>query len=382
MPCHPFASRKTRGAVAGCLLACALVSILTSCGEGAPAPKASSTPTNSHPAHVGLVPAVYEPISQSSANGDTAKKLLGGLGTDFVFRGVFMWGNGLADVSFKALAANIDQLRDQTPHLLFEGGIGTQFLEPGSTWANGSPISTSDFDNMIAMDKSGHFLLYNGGPGYVPDLASALYRSYVIGWGEKQIDAGVDGLLFDDPYIYADYQVAEMGQNPGETYKNYSGYLFSNPDAVVRSLRAYAASKGREFFATTNLGTCDATRAFIANYPYAVQSNDYISCSFETQDFDPHANPSLVPKDDFGGIVTTIRKFTRRPIITFIDWPSQMTLFQELSTQQQITALTNIYRATKMHGLYFALPVYVAAQNYDAAADGTYGAMARLVAHT
>ncbi|MHB1988282.1 MAG: hypothetical protein ACYCSF_09890 [Acidimicrobiales bacterium] len=119
---------------------------------------------------------------------------------------------------------------------------------------------------------------------YIPDLASPRYQQYLIGWGEKQIDAGVSGMFFDAPYLFAQDLIKKNGLNPTKTYEKYGSYLF---DDVVAPLKAYAQSKGQPFFATFNSGTCSTFAQFATSYPATVEPSDYLTCSFDMADFEP-----------------------------------------------------------------------------------------------
>lgn len=328
-----------------------------------------------------LQPVIYESTLRNTATGQTAVQLLKSVGTTFVFRGTFQWGSGSVDPAyFRKIKNNITQLKQAMPGIRFEGGIGTQYLAQGSIWPDGTPLSSSDYAAMCGHDKAGNCLNFPGANGYTPDLASARYRKYLVEWGERQIDEGIDGMFFDSPFSYAKYKVNTLGYNAMQTYKIYAGYLYNGQDGVVKNLRTYALSKGRKFFDTINAETCNQAVSFFSNYPYMLQPNDYISCSFEQADFNLHSNPSLSVSENFAAIKRALIKLMKKnvPIIAFIDWPGQMTPFEKLTTQQQATILKNIYDATKINGVSFALPVYISGASYDSTWYGTYRSMVKL----
>lgn len=327
---------------------------------------------------VALVPAIYEPITHSSSNGKTSVQLLRNMGVNFVFRGTFQWGKGSTSMhDFMTVSSIIQQFKKAVPHLIFEGGIGTQYLSINSIWPDGSTISSSDFASMIG----GKTTFVYDASGYYPDLASQVFRKYLVAWGKRQIDEGVDGMFFDSPFGYVERKAKTLHYTQAQevqAYKQYASYLYNGTDGVVKNLRAYAATKGKKFFVTINAEQCKYVVSFYAKYPYMIQPNDYVSCSLEDSDF---TNPSLIPVENFGSLKTTIRSVMKKdvPIFVFIDWPHQMTYFKKLTTRQQSTLLTNIYKATKVQGMYFALPVYTSGAAYDSVAWGTYSTMLSLV---
>ena len=342
----------------------------------------SITSKTQHISSHAFLPVIYEPTTQNASNGESALQLLKGLTTTFVFRGIFQWGKSSPIAAdFSGVTNNIHNLKQAIPGLIYEGGIGAQYFDKKSTWTNGSIISTADFTSMVARNKQGGYLTFPGSSGYVPDLASPLYQKYLEQWSEKQIDAGVDGIFFDDPFYYAQYKVNVLHANASTIYQEYANYLYYNQNSVVKELRSYATAKGRPFFVTINAGRCNSLLTFFTKYPFTLQPNDYISCSFALNDFNANSNPSLQVTEDFNAIKQAAQNIMHKnvPIITFIDWPSEMNMFKKLTTQQQITVLSNIYATTKSQGIYFALPVLVKGQHYDALGNGTYDAMTRLV---
>jgi len=327
------------------------------------------------------VPALYEPTTAATTDGRRATQLLPPMHTDFIMRGWMKWGTGLNRNYFQ-LKSSVSQLKNIMPGVIYQGGISAQFVDPHDTWASGLQISASDFDKMLARDSSGNRIPI--AYGYMPDLASPVYRNYLIGWCKKQIDAGVDAIFFDGVYGYAGYKVSTMGRDPHVVNPQYAGYY----KQVVDSLKSYAASKGRQFLAAKSGGVLAASVGIYQDYPVLLQSDDLIHGSFSTEVF----SPPFVPVEDFAKMKANLIKVRgyEVPIIMYFDWAgtdpnTQMSKFVTLSTQDQITVLENIDAATKAAGILFAYPVYggdTFAGKYDSVKYGTYNTIVVLATST
>jgi len=318
---------------------------------------------------------LYEPTITTTYGGHTAVELLHGMDAGFVMRGFFKW-DVTPPSQYDELKASIAELKQAVPELIYEGAVTTAFFVRDDTWADGRPISDSEFSQMVAHDKNGNPLPDPGFPnaGFLGDLASPLYREYLAGWAEKQIDAGVDAMFFDQVYGYAHYRVETMGQDLNLVYLDYAGYY----KMLVDELKSYAASRGRQFCAARNSGVLMSVVEGYLQHPFLLQADDYIHGSFSTDDF----SPPFVPVEDFGKIKADLTQAMGRevPIIMFIDWAgrkpgTQLSRFVSLSTEDQITVLRNIDAATKQAGILFAYPVYggqTVKGDYDSVKYGTY----------
>jgi len=161
------------------------------------------------------VAVVFEPINAKASDGRNATILLQDMKADFVLRGYFKWGRclewypwvGLPCTyqeqlqSLNELSSLISQLKRERPNLIFGGTITFSHLDPKDTYADGTPIG-DDWEQMAFRDKKGNLVKFYG--GYVADIASPLWRKYLIGWAEKQIDAGVDSFFFDQHFMAAE----------------------------------------------------------------------------------------------------------------------------------------------------------------------------------
>jgi len=327
------------------------------------------------------VPAMYETTIALAQDGRGAAQLLPPTHTDFIMRGWMKWGTGL-NRYYPQLKSSVSQLKTIMPDVIYEGGISAQFVDPHDTWSSGLKISASDFNMMLAYDISGQPipLAY----GYMPDLASLVYRKYLTGWCQKQINAGVDAIFFDGVYGYAEYKINTMGQNPDVVNSQYTGYY----KTVVDNLKSYAASRGRQFLAARSGGVLAAAVGIYQQYPVLLRADDFIHGSFNILDF----SPPFVPVENFVKIKSqlTQAKGSSVPIIMYFDWVgadpnTQMSKFAALSTADQVTVLKNIDAATKAAGILFAYPVYggdTSDGKYDSVKYGTYDTIVGIASPT
>ena len=121
-------------------------------------------------------------------------------------------------------AAGVRFIGGTTASVLFrdEAASDAEFLDWATRDAAGSLTPRSSFHP----------------PAYRASLANPSYREYLIGIGKLQIDAGVDGLFFDE--LNGDYQGVAYDNNEGfDDYHlaDFSAFLISNlpPGADLRS---------------------------------------------------------------------------------------------------------------------------------------------------
>lgn len=323
---------------------------------------------------------LWESTTFNMSNGETAVQAASQFKANFIFRGTFQWG--LTGVQpgpesstplFIRLSESIRALKQSNPSLVYEGGFGTQYLPRNDAWPNGTAISDADFNGMLGKNSSGGWLQLGGYHGYVPDLASPTFRTFVVQWSERQIDEGVDGMFFDDPYTYADYLVNVEHQNATTVYNQYAGYM----NDIVQSLKSYASAQGRTFFATINSGRCNSIQGQL-QYPEVLSFVSYFTCSAADEDFDATANPFLQPVENFTQLKASVTAVVDVPMMVFIDWPGQQSALGNLTTQQQITVLTNLASKLRASGLPFVYHVYHHRPPYDSVAEGTYSTLLRL----
>lgn len=327
-----------------------------------------------------IVPVLWESTNFNMSNGETAVQAASQFNADFIFRGTFQWGLGGVQAGpesstplFVKTSQGIRSLKQSNPELLYEGGFGTQYLPRNVTWVNGTAISDVAFNEMVGKNASGGWLQLAGYEGYIPDLASPTFRAYVEQWSERQIDEGVDGMFFDEPYAYANYLVNVEHQDPTTVYNQYGGYM----NGIVQSLKSYASAHGRTFFATINSGQCDNVQGQL-HYPALINFVSYVSCSADIEDFNATTNPSLQPVENFTQLKASITAVVNVPIMVFVDWPSQQTALLGLTTQQQIQVLTNLDNPLKESGIIFVYEVFHHMPTYDSVAEGTYAALLQL----
>jgi hypothetical protein len=327
-----------------------------------------------------IVPILWESTNFNMSNGETPVQAAAQFKATFIFRGTFQWGiEGVragpesSTPLFLKTSNGIKALKKSNPGMLFEGGFGTQFLPTNATWPNGTALSTAAFNDMVGKNATGGWLRLDGYDGYLPNLDSATYRTYVALWSERQIDEGVDGMFFDDPYAYANYLVNVEHQDPATVFNQYAGDM----NSLVQVLKAYASAHGRTFFATINSGRCDAIQDQL-KYPAMISFVSYFTCSPDVEDFDAATNPSLQPVENFSLLKSSVTAVVGVPIMVFIDWPTQQDALLSLTTQQQVRVLTNLYYQLKANGIIFVFDVFHHSPLYDSAAEGTYAALLQL----
>ncbi len=327
-----------------------------------------------------MVPILWESTAFNMSNGETAVQAASEFNANFIFRGTFQWGlSGVragpesSTPLFLKYVENIKALKQGNPNLVYEGGFGTQYLPRNDVWPNGTAISDVDFNSMVGKNSTGGWLQLEGYDGYVPDLASPTFRAFVVQWSERQIDEGVDGVFFDDPYTYANHLVGVEHQDASTVYGQYGGYMAS----VVQSLKSYASAHGRTFFATINSGRCVNIQGQL-QYPALLSFESYFTCSAADEDFNATANPSLQPVENFTQLKASVTAVVNVPMMVFIDWPGQQAALGSMTTQQQITVLTNLGDKLKASGVPFVYHLYHHVPLYDSVAEGTYSTLLQL----
>ena len=322
---------------------------------------------------------LYQQTFQSSSDGRTAVQLLGGMKANFVMRGFFKWGiTNLGE--YTSLRDSVSSLTQANPGLIYEGGMMAAQISKGEFWANGTTISPSAFKSMLALDATGSPILFDNCStcGYLTDLASQNYRNYLVGWSEKQIDSGVGALFYDQVYKYAIYKVQKMGQNPTTVYTAYAQYF----TRVTDTLRSYAQSKyGTNLLIAVNDGF---VRNFILWPQPAVtyQMQDLMVFSFDLTDF---SSPFKLD-ENWAQVKSEVNSIFGRsmPIFAYMDWgngTNPLSEFASLSTNNQITLLTEMAGAANAAGILFAYPVFIAGR-YDSTKAGTYQTIVNLATST
>jgi len=325
---------------------------------------------------------VYEPTSTKASDGRTSTQLLQGMSANFVKLAFFKWGE-TPQSQYSDLQASIKELKQTMPNLIYEGGASAGLLVQGDTWADGSAISDSDFNAMLARDGSGNPIPFWN--GYLGDTGSETYRKYLIGWCEKQIDAGVDALHFGEVYQYAQYRIANMRQDSTSTTAEYAQYF----TLIANELKTYATSKGRQLLVTLNGGIGAKLEGRpLAEMQVALGMLDYVSVSFSLEDFDP----PFTPHEDWASIRAYVTQVMGRdvPIMVWIDWAgresnTQLSKLAAQSAADQVTVLRNLDASTKAAGVFFAYPVYggdTVYGKYDSVKYGTYNTIVALAKGT
>jgi hypothetical protein len=330
------------------------------------------------------VSAVFEAISQPAGDGGyLAPGLLGPMKTGFVLRAFFKWGP-LAQTWASELGNTEATLRRALPNgAILQGGITAAFLQdnPRDTWPDGGPISAASYSQMLLKNDAGQPIPFPYDPdgGWIADFASPTFRSFLVGWVDQQVAAGMDALFFDQVYYSAEYRVSHFHESAAVLYPQYAAYWAD----LKNQIRADAAGSGRRVLIAQN-GNELLGRGLYRTYPAMIQGDDILHGAFDARDFDGGPGVRFPVVENFAALKASLDSVMGSdvPIVYFIDWPQTLTDFSRLSSNEQITVLKNLDSATRDAGIFFAFPVYggVAAQGrYDSVTSGTYDAMLGLV---
>lgn len=317
---------------------------------------------------------IFEPIVGKHSIDEVADLLLKA-NTDFVFRAFFKmdsnWGYGKDPTLYdKLLPDAISYLKSKKPTLIVQGGISAAFLDPADTWADGTPLSEQDIEDMI--------LHVNGQPikrdrpwlpleyDYVADIENEKYRDFVVGWSEKQIDVGVDSIHYDEIFKAVRYKVRDIEdyEKIRETYENVYW------KDIVDRVKSYAASKNKTVYITANEGYNSAIMFHPLKY------TDIVTIHFARCDKPPFKDESEQKTqfcdlekwgitEDWDLLKEKVRESHNGklvPIIVFIDWAGlqdyQLGLFAKMSAEKQKEFLRIIDKSTKANGILFAYPMH------------------------
>lgn len=280
---------------------------------------------------------------------------------DFIFRGFFKmdsnWGYGQDKTLYTQLADAITKLKEKKPSILFEGAINAAYLDPADTWADGTPLSEDDINSMV--------VYVNGKPvtrdrpqlpkkiDYAADIANKKYRDFIVGWSEKQIDAGVDCLFYDEPFINLKYK-AKTKQDLQATYEEqlpiYEDQYWKD---IVDRVKSYAASKGKTVYITAN-----------QNYDSIMQLHPWKYLDFVTVQIQKEDLADTRVNENWDLLKQKVRTAHGKdvPIIVFMDWANDpklaLGLFAGMSTDNQNRFLELIDQATSKNGILFAYPMH------------------------
>lgn len=315
--------------------------------------------------------ALYEPTLRSNYLGQSALTVLSPMNIDFLMRGFFKWGyHPNANLIYSLLALNIIELKQAKPNLLYQGAITASRIDTIDTWPDFiTPLSNDDINNCKCYDTSGNAIPFLG--GYMADIASPIFRNFIVGWAKKQIDAGVDAMFFDERLKCAEIKISQ-GADLVTTLNQYAQYF----QEIADSVRAYASSQSKKVYITTNSNAIFFQPQFISYIASSYNMLDFITMSFNKNNF----YPPYMPQENWIQIKYLVDSIMGRsvPVIVFIDWTEncydcQLTLFSQLSSNLQNTLLHRLDSATKSAGVIFAYPVY--GGNASAINDSLYDAM-------
>jgi hypothetical protein len=88
------------------------------------------------------------------------------------------------------------------------------------------------------------------------------------------------------------------------------------------------------------------------------------------------------PMEDFAQLKASITATVNVPIMVFVDWPDQQNALSNLTTKQQITALTNLDHQVRSNGMLFVYDVFHHVPIYDSVSEGTYSTLLQLAAES
>lgn len=268
--------------------------------------------------------------------------------TQIVFRGFYRWNK--RDPSLEAKLGNVlESIKRELPATHFMGAISLRQLILGDTWPNGTILSSEVIKQIVFTLPNGTMWL---GPAAEPiiDISKPLARTFVVGWANLEVDAGVDSIFFDE-VEYAARRKAQMGLLDGlSEYYEYWG-------DIVTQLKTYAMSKyARRLLITMNQGWINpiGEKPYMDIWPY----QDFISISFCIKTV-----RTFHAEDDWPGLRERIWKAYRQqlPIISFLDYgttsDTPFAVFVNMPLDQQVKMLQILHESAVQNGVIFAYPL-------------------------
>lgn len=143
---------------------------------------------------------------------------------DLIIRGWFQWDtNGDSPGNFSSSAPVLAQYHQH--NVTFLGGVTT------TVYFFDEAADSAQFKDMVTRDGSGNLVPHNNiVPGaYRGNIANPAFRDYVVNKVKLQLDAGVDGMHFDEA----------ISSYEGLTYNGNEGF----DDYTIKDFNAYLAAK-------------------------------------------------------------------------------------------------------------------------------------------
>jgi hypothetical protein len=322
------------------------------------------------------VVSLYESVYDTDVA--TLTKLLTETRTEVVFRGFFKWG--IVNLTDPRGAQRIKEIKSALPNIHLMGGITCARFVDGDHWPNGTIVSADQKQQMLWTIPNGTIPRYLGDPGnvYVLDISKPLAIQFILQNSYKLIDIGFDSLFFDE--------VSFIPWNSGLALRKISEAPYLAAWKVISSsVKEYARTKyGKELLVTLNNGyvnTIGEHRWPASHYwPY----QDFISIGITMRTIETRS----IQEDWAGYKAALVEAYGRvPPTMAFIDWgtpPTPMSLFGNLSVEQQVEMLNMLHESAAREGFLFVYPMhggviaddpYVA---YDARKQGTYDTIRQL----
>lgn len=213
-------------------------------------------------------------------NDARSRRLIQTIEPDLIHRGIFEWiGTSFSDKAWAGAVNSIQELRTGGSFVM--GGLSGRWWSPD----NESGPATVDKATKDACTIQ----------NFIPeiDIRNSVALDQLIYKAKKQIDAGVDGIEFDE---YGDQLLA---LNDGV---NYESYIKSSFQEISNELKAYAQSTyGRTVYISANAnfggsGICDGTEPvdyYIRKMPYTLVSDGTDTKSYDHLDGTVNYLPEL-----------------------------------------------------------------------------------------
>ncbi|MCX9025823.1 MAG: hypothetical protein OIN85_06985 [Candidatus Methanoperedens sp.] len=339
---------------------------------------------------------LYETVTDGGLYGrsdEEAISVINETKADFIFRGFWRWAEvpdscgqinsaslakqcKISGHSYEQLANMIAKIKQENPNIIFTGAIPAQIIQRQAIWnpKTGEIINYPETWNMaldpgkwgINMSKEKFQCefgktqswvpndfdcrLYDPSsvPAYFPDITNPEYRKLLISWGERQIDAGADGVWIDMLTSNSGFlaRLTKDINHPGvkATYEATNG--------IVDELHEYGKSKNRTVF----IGTWSPSSL----YPYAPANYDFVTISPRIEE----VRAMKLNESRWDSEITSIRqRFGSIPVFVFIDWASttntQLGAFsQALTKEQQSEFLTSADNFFTSRGFIFIYPLH------------------------